>query len=238
MPVDVPVVGRGESMNLINDSSWSLRLEPSGVIPLTFDEPEDFIHEICGKILRGENHCKRNQIAGLFRIYYADFELGQNHNVRAHEILDTYQHTFDYADAVLDSDGAPFSRRLHNLLGNEIENFNFLILDRVELLPKYRGNGVGLLVLRSLIERFGAGVGVVGMKPFPLQLESKDATDSRWRRRLRLEQFPSDSEISARKLRNYYHRLGFVRMRSTPFMFRSLSWTLPTIEQLYAEVRR
>jgi hypothetical protein len=56
---------------------------------------------------------------------------------------------------------------------------------------------------------------VVEMKPFPLQLERKDATDSPWRRRLRLEQFPSDSEISTRKLRNYYHRLGFVRMRST-----------------------
>ena len=73
--------------------------------------------------------------------YYADFELGQNHNVRAREILDTYQHTFDYADAVLDSDETSFSRRLHNLLGNDIENFNFLILDRVELLPKHRGTG-------------------------------------------------------------------------------------------------
>ena len=121
----------------------------------------------------------------MFRIYYADFELGQNHNVSAREILDTYQHTFDYADAVLDSDETSFSTRLHNLLGNEIENFNFLILDRVELFPKYRGNGVGLVILRSLIERFGAGVGVVGMKPFPLQLERKDATDSRWKRRLR-----------------------------------------------------
>ena len=46
-------------------------------------------------------------------------------------------------DVVLDPDETPFSRRLHNLLGNEIENFNFLILDRVELLPKYRGDGVG-----------------------------------------------------------------------------------------------
>ena len=219
-------------MRLINDSSWSLQLEPSGPIPLTFEEPEDFIHEICGKILRRQNHSERNHFAGRFRIYYADFELGQNHNVRASEILDTYQHTSDYADAVLDSDETPFSRRLYKLLGNEIGNFNFLILDRVELLPKYRGNGVGLLVLRSLIERFGIGAGVVGMKPFPLQLEHKDATDSRWRRRFRLEQFPSDSEISTRKLRNYYHRLGFVRMRFTPFMFLSLSWALPTIEQL------
>ena len=225
-------------MTLTKNSSWGLRLEPAGPIPLILEEPEDFIHEICGKILCGENHGRKDQIAGLFRIYYADFELGQNHNVSAREILDTHQHTFDFADAVLDSAETPFSRSLHNLLGNEIGSYNFLILDRVELLPKYRGNGVGLLVLRSLIERFGAGAGVVGMKPFPLQLERKDATDSRWRRGLRLEQFPSDSEISTRKLRNYYRRLGFVRMRSTPFMFRSLSWALPTIEQLCAEVRK
>jgi hypothetical protein len=225
-------------MTLINDSSWSLQLEPSGLIPLVSEEPEDFMHEICGKILRRENHSERDQVVGRFRIYYADFEVGQNHNVTAREILDTYQHTFDYADAVLNSDESPFSRRLHSLLGNEINNFNFLILDRVELLPKYRGTGVGLLVLRSLIERFGAGAGVVGMKPFPLQLEPKDAADSRWRRRLRLEKFPSDSKISTRKLRDYYHKLGFIRMRSTPFMFRSLSWSIPTVEQLCAEISK
>jgi GNAT superfamily N-acetyltransferase len=225
-------------MTLINDSSWSLQLEPSGLIPLVFEEPDDFIHEICGKILRRENSSDRDQVVGRFRIYYADFEFGQNHNVTAREILDTYQQTFDYADVVLDSDETPFSRRLHNLLGNEIENFNFLILDRVELLPKYRGDGVGLLVLRSLIERFGAGAGVGGMKPFPLQFEHNEATESRWRRRLRLEQFPSDSKISTRKLRHYYQSLGFVPLRSTPFMFRNLSWALPTLEQLHVKVRK
>lgn len=235
---DVSEARYSKSMTLINDSSWSLQLEPSGLIPLVFEEPEDFIHEICGKILRRENNSERDQVVGRFRIYYADFDAGQNHNVTAREILDTYQHTFDYADAVLNSDETPFSRRLHNLLGNEINNFSFLILDRVELLPKYRGYGVGLLVLRSLIERFAAGAGVVGMKPFPLQLEPKDATDFRWRRRLRLEQFPSDPKISTSKLRDYYHRLGFIPMRSTPFMFRSVSWALPTIEQLYSEVRK
>ena len=238
LQVDGAVVGRGKSMTLINHSSWSLRLEPGGLIPLTFEEPEDFIHEICGKILSSENQAEKDRIAGMFRIYYADFELGQNHDVTAREILDTHQHTFDYADAVLNSDETPFSKRLLNLLGNEIGNLNFLILDRVELLPKYRGNGVGLLVLRSLIERFGAGTGVVGMKPFPVQFEPKDATDSPWRRRLRLEQFPTDAKISMRKLRDYYHRLGFVPMRSTPFLFRSTSWALPTIVQLCAEVRR
>lgn len=78
------------------------------------------------------------------------------------------------------------------VLGDDIWNFNLLILDRVELLPRYRGNSSGLIVLRSLIERFGAGAGVVGMKPFPLQFEPKASNDSKWRRRLKLEEFPSD----------------------------------------------
>jgi hypothetical protein len=40
MPVDIPIVGCGKSMNLIKDFSWSLRLEPTGPIPLVFEEPE------------------------------------------------------------------------------------------------------------------------------------------------------------------------------------------------------
>jgi len=41
------------------------------------------------------------------------------------------QHTFEYAEAVLDSGESLFSERLHNLLGDEIWNFNLLILDRI-----------------------------------------------------------------------------------------------------------
>ena len=73
--------------------------------------------------MRRENHSERDQIAGLFRIYYADFKLGWNHNVRAREILDTYQHTYDYADVVLGSDETPFSKR------GEIFNLKWFDLD-------------------------------------------------------------------------------------------------------------
>ena len=72
---DVSEVRYSKSMTLTNASSWSLQLEPSGVIPLVFEEPEDFIHEMCGKILHRENHSERDQVVGRFRIYYADFEV-------------------------------------------------------------------------------------------------------------------------------------------------------------------
>ena len=159
------------SMTLIEDSFWTLRIDSTRPIPLTPEEPEDFMYEVCGKILCGTEEDEKDRIAGRFRVYYADFETALNHGVSSFEVLDAYQHTLDYAKAILGSNEGLFSARLEKLLDDEISNLNFLILDRVEILPKYRGGGIGVLVLNSLIERFGAGAGVVGMKPFPLQFE-------------------------------------------------------------------
>jgi hypothetical protein len=95
---------------------------------------------------------------------------------------------------------------------------------------------MGLLVLMSLIERFGAGGGLVSTKPFPLQFEPKQSRDSSARvKRLRLGDVPSDSDVATDELTQYYGKLGFVGMKSTPFMFRSMSWALPSAEQLRSE---
>jgi hypothetical protein len=94
---------------------------------------------------------------------------------------------------------------------------NLLILDRIEKVPKYRGGGAGLLVLISLIERFGAGAGVIGIKPFPLQFEPGQRSDSSaWAKRLRLGDLSRDPKMSTRKLKQYHGKLGFVEMKSTP----------------------
>jgi hypothetical protein len=222
------------AMTRIENSYWTLQVDPTRPISLTPEEPEEFMYEVCGRILCGTIEAEKDRIAGRFRVYYADFESAENHGVSPFEVLDTHQHTCEYAEAILDSNEAPFSERLQKLLGDEIWNFNLLILDRVEILPKYRGGGVGLLVLTTLIERFGAGAGVVGMKPFPLQLEPKQSRDSGWAKRLRLDDLPRDEKMAKKKLKRYYGKLGFVEMKSTPFMFRSTAWELPSVEQLRA----
>ena len=214
---------------------WTLQIDPLRPVPLRPEEPEDFIHEVSGKVLCADLKDDKDRIAGRFRLYYADFELAQNHGMTAVEVLDAHQHTLEYAQAILDRNQAPFSSRLQKLLGDEIWNFNLLILDRLEILPRYRGLGAGLIVLTALIERFGSGAGVVGMKPFPLQFEPNQSSDSPWARRLKLRSLSSDHKTSARKLKQYYSKLGFVEMKSTPFMFWNMSWALPSLEQLQAE---
>jgi hypothetical protein len=54
-----------------------------------------------------------------------------------------------------------FSRPVEVSRGRGGAGADLLILDRIEILPKYQGGGAGLLVLISLIERFGAGAGVL-----------------------------------------------------------------------------
>ncbi len=190
------------------------------------------MYEVCGKILCSTIEDDRDRIIGRFRLYYVDFESAENHSISRFDVLDSHQHTMEYFDAVVGSSGEPFSERLEKLL-DEIWNFNLLILDRVEILPKYWGSGVGLLVLASLIERYGGGAGVVGLKPFPLQLEPKNIRDSSaWKKRLKLEDLPRDATVAKNKLKQYYGKLGFVEMKSTPYMFRNMSWALPSGEQL------
>lgn len=203
-------------MSLFESSYWTLRVDTLPTVPLVPEEPEHFIRETSGRIVCSHFDKDKDQIAGRFRLYYADFELAENHQMSAREVLDAYQHTFEYADVILDRNERPFSPRLYKLLDDDIWNFNFLILDRLEILPKYRGRGAGLLLLRSLIERFGSGAGVVGMKPFPLQSEAKQLNDSSWAKRLQLEKLSSDHDASQRKLKLYYRKLGFQEMRGTP----------------------
>lgn len=222
-------------MVLTADSFW-LRIAPLRPISLIPDDLNDFMHELCGEIVYDPLGDDKDPIAGRFRIYYVNFKLAEQCAINPFEILDLEHHTNEYAHVILDSNKAPFSSRLEKLLGDEIWDFNLLILDRIEILPAYRGHGIGLLTLISLIQRFGEGAGVVGIKPFPLQFEPKqNRSSSEWAKSLRLEELTSERKKAKEKLKLYYGKLGFVEMKSTPFMFFNTAWALPSVEQLRAQ---
>jgi hypothetical protein len=125
------------------------------------------------------------------------------------------------------------SRRLNQLLQGEVHDMNVLIIDRLEIQPAFRGCGVGLFVIRKLIERFSSGTGVIALKAFPLQFEVDNAkkTDP-WSQRMALASFPLQKRSASATLRRYYARLGFIAMPRTDFMFMSSTARLPNVEEL------
>jgi GNAT superfamily N-acetyltransferase len=133
-----------------------------------------------------------------------------------------------------------FSENLQQLFNYEIFEQNVLIIDRLELLPEYRGENLGLTIMRRLIQRYSAGAGVVAIKPFPLQFEQSIPAENKsgWHAEMQLSSFRETERASIRKLRNHYSKLGFVdklgfvEMKGTPHMFLSTTRRLPPIERL------
>ena len=146
--------------------------------------------------------------------------------------------TADYYDSLFDPDTVGFGENLQQLFNYEIFEQGVLIIDRLELLPNYRGQNLGLIIMRGLMQRFSLGAGVVAIKPFPLQFEHEPSTEreDRWRNELQLSNFTKSERTATQKLRRYYRKLGFVGMQGTPFMFRSTTRRLPTIEELGAQL--
>src|SRR5262249_5731882 len=115
-----------------------------------------------------------------------------------------------------------FKESVLKLFGYDIVNINLLILDRLEILPEYRGEGIGLACIYRCMQQYQHGCGLIALKPFPLQFEAIGESDKQdpWWQKLALNAFGTDQKICTRKLESYYRRLGFIKIPRTEVMAR------------------
>jgi hypothetical protein len=84
---------------------------------------------------------------------------------------------------------------------------DLLIVDCMEIRPKFRGTGVGPIAVDRTIDIFGPVGGLVACKPWPLQFTPAFTRDQKALNRLKA---PSVGQGEAvRRLRAYWSRLGF-----------------------------
>ena len=205
----------------------------SAETPLGSPDPSDFVYETHGTIA-SLNEFEEETVVGKFRLYYADVDSAMDEGFDTFEVLDSFSQTSEYHDMLYGSDGAELSERLLRELNDDVLGSNSLVIDRLEILPQYRRQCLGLIIMRRLIQRFSSGAGVIAIKPFPLQFEQDPSSgeEEQWRKALELSTFSRNEGDATRKLQEYYARLGFARMEGTPFMVRSTAFRLPTIEAL------
>lgn len=203
---------------LINDYYIVLRF-CGGEAELEDNDPSHYTYVTEGTVL-GTDEDDRAVEAGRFRLIYIDVCAAMNAQASVFDIFDCTQATCDYFSAIFDIETLDPSSALTHLFKEDVWPGNVLILDRLEILPEFRGHNLGLVVMRRLIERFGAGAGVVAMKPFPLQRELTGQEEDEWRQKMRLDDFERNLPRATARLRRHYAKLGFKHMKGTPFMFR------------------
>ena len=118
-------------------------------------EPGRFVKEIRGSVHNQVDDVRTVKI-GSFFVIVIDVESAVNERESTFDIFDYSSRTIDYYDLYTpDMDFKP--KVLAALRGGERWAPNMLVLDRLEILPKYRGQGAGLRVLRCLQFHFGMG---------------------------------------------------------------------------------
>jgi GNAT superfamily N-acetyltransferase len=214
---------------LVIELSW----ESTSVIDDEFGEPDNVIYPYCGDVLGVDENNNRTKI-GKFNALYVDVGRAMDEQEQILDVLDCHSSsTAEYFEPIFGNNAPWFSGAVEKISRGEFVGFNLLILDRLEILPEFRGRGLGLKVLRHMMVRFSPGAGVIAMKVFPLQHESEQTAEDEdkraWRKLLSLDSFIDDEEISTAKLKVYYERLGFESLPNSNFMVFNMNWKFPPV---------
>ncbi|MCW8137589.1 MAG: hypothetical protein KIT58_01645 [Planctomycetota bacterium] len=199
--------------------------------PLIPHEPDDYILAFDGELVhfetngQGEREENVGTVSGFVVQVARMWESGQS----VAEACDAHSATIEgYHAARFDDTG-------QQLREDVCEGFasDLLIVDRIEILPRYRGARLGLLAMLTAIDTFGRGCGAVAIKPFPLQAEQGSDRLSLGRAaELELQKFTRNFARSQAKLRAYWGQAGFSRFEDTDYFVMDLAMVSPTKQAL------
>lgn len=187
------------------------------------DNPDDYVYDIKGDIFwSGIDDLGKEiyQKVGTLAAYFVDIVSAMNDKVSLLDVTDAHSdNVYRYYELLIDKKENDFKEDL--IEGQERPtNFNLLIIDRIEVTPKYRGKNIGFAAISDLIRVFGHSCGYVATESFPLQFEANDEeTDP--------NKTTEDKELATLKLKSYYSKLGFKNIKGTDFMLLNLDYFNP-----------
>ena len=119
---------------------------------------------------------------------------------------------------------------------DESFNSNILYLDRIEILPEYRGKGYGKLITKDILLRLNSSYGIAILKAFPLQLEvshpNSSKQDSEWNTKMNFKQMEQDSNIAKKQLYNFYKKMGFKRYKRSEYFYLNPAFPNPKLDKI------
>lgn len=185
--------------------------------------PEALLITYDGKVYQSDPH----KPVGRARAFVVAVERARERGYAAQDLLDADSSVWPYHVLFSRREAGFFTDAVNRALGianDQVFNQDLLIIDRIEILPSYRGRGYGLQAMHLLMTHLSLGCRLAAIKPFPLQFEADRplGEDPKWHGRLQLERFSLSKPKATRRLRDHYAKLGFVAVQGTDLMVRDL----------------
>jgi hypothetical protein len=184
----------------------------------TCGEIEDYATCIEGTITCSDERSDDDTLVGKVRLFYLDLGGILETNISVFDLFDVRSETAPFYSALIDPETGDFRPDLESTLGEYILDLNILIVDRLEILPEFRGKNIGWECLRLCLQHYARGCGVVALKCFPLQFERTELSEPAWRRKMQLGKLSRDRKRSLAKLKKHYGSLGFMGLAGGDIM--------------------
>lgn len=185
-----------------------------------FDDPIKYLTEIQGDVI-AIDHNDQEVIGAKVKYYLLNLE--DNEYGNANDLLDLYSNTSAFIGHIYKKDGS-FKTCIQNLSEYELYNSNILILDRIEILPSFRGKGLTKIIIENGIQHFGTNVSLLALKSFPLQFEYhlSEEAPSEWQSEMEIQRLNQNEREASIQLTRYYKSLGFIKLRGDNIMIKIL----------------
>lgn len=174
--------------------------------------------EILGRYSDDEGN-EKFQLIGKASIYLFLIGFAQNNYFSMSLLFDEEQASRDLGELIIDWDTNDFNEHFQDIICNS-QSFNVLYIDRVEILPQFKGNGFGKYIMKDIVCRFDSCCGLIVLKAFPLQLEAfaKESKDA-WCQKMEYDKYIQDEKVAKKQLYSFYKSVGFSQYKKSEYFY-------------------
>lgn len=133
---------------------------------------------------------------------------------------DDYAYTIKGLWDFMNKDFNPELRR--KLKIKKQHNRNICLLEKLEILPPFRGLEIAQSVIRDVFFQFQKTCGLFVLEPVPLQLVNKKSIpylDETWYELMQYDKMDTNADVSKKNLVKYYRRQPFKTIRDCKWLF-------------------
>lgn len=201
-----------EELDFIIKYSFSSFLKDSPV----GEDPTEFVNEIDFEVYLTDESGYLQEQVGKGKISQILFSLAMDCGFPLIDVMDATHSINQMSGALFEWDEEKnFLDKIDTYFECQpLDNYDVFFLETLEVIAKYRSNGLGEKIINNLIERFYSSCGLWVLKAFPMQHDitiksEKEENRSDWNTKMEYSTMELDFEKAQYQLFNYYKKKGF-----------------------------
>jgi GNAT superfamily N-acetyltransferase len=171
-------------------------------------DPSDYITVYEGNIIGMADDESEHKIGTLI-LYMVEAGRAMNEGVSLFDVMDCLDgDSCDCFANLYDLDTEQLKPEVEKLISEDrATRWDIMLIERLELLPEYRGRGLGKSIALRAIEKLGENCGVITCLPVPLQFSGFGPSNKK----------PKGMALAQQRVRGFWESVGFARIRRSDY---------------------